>query len=284
MPAKRITDYPSRTPTYTQPTISVVTCVRNGVAGIARTIESVTAQGIADLEYIIVDGASTDGTQDVIRSYSDKITFWQSEPDEGISDGLNKGIALTTGRYIALIHSDDWLAPGQLERSVHTLGTSGADFVFGDLLMHDRFGPSHILRGDREYIRRIEHIMPTLNHPTVVVRREAYEVHGLFDTDYQLAMDYELLLRFYRAGLRGVYDSSIMGHMSLEGISDRNTLAALAEVRRASTQHSYPPHLANFRFGYRVFKNLVHRTLRHVAPATTRHLRRFVNPSYKFLE
>jgi glycosyltransferase involved in cell wall biosynthesis len=284
MPIKYLSDYPARSEKSQPPIVSVVTCVRNGAAGIARTIQSVSAQKFPSLEYIIVDGASTDGTLDIIRAHAQDVDFWHSEPDAGISDGLNKGIALTQGRFIALVHSDDWLAPNQIALSVETLEITGADFVFGDLTLHDNDGPAHLLVGDAEYRRHIAHGMPALNHPTVVMRRTAYEAHGLFDTDYRLAMDYELLLRFHRAGLKGVYDRRLMGHMSLEGASDQHGIKASAEVRRASIRHGYPPLLANLRFVYRAVKTLSRRLLQQAMP--TQHIsfvRRIVNSSYREL-
>ena len=285
VPIKHLSDYPARRQGQTAPLISVVTCVRNGEAGIARTIDSVAAQSVSGLEYIIVDGGSTDGTLGIVRNCSAAIDFWQSEPDAGISDGLNKGIALSRGRYVALIHADDWLSPDQLLHSIETLEASGADFVFGNLMLHNTRGPSHGLKGDSDYVKRISHIMPALNHPTVVVRRSAYQTHGLFNTDYRLAMDYELLLRFHRAGLKGVYDPRITGHMSLDGVSEQRGIAALMEVRRASIQHGYSRLLADLRFAYRVAKMTLRRSIQFAAPEKFTHfLRALVNPSFRQLK
>jgi glycosyltransferase involved in cell wall biosynthesis len=205
-----------------------------------------------------------------------------SEPDEGISDGLNKGIALTRGRFVALIHADDWLSSGQLRCAIEALEGSGADYVFGDLIFHLGDQPVHVVRGDAAYTRRIDHIMPDLNHPTVIMRRESYERHGLFDTDYRLAMDYELLLRFHRAGLKGFYDPRLRGNMSLDGVSDRHAIRALAEVRAASIRYGYSPVKAWLRFLFRAIKTTMRRTLEKSLPiGITKTLRRLVNPAYR---
>ncbi len=282
MPIKYMSDYSGRSASIPSPVISVVTCVRNGAHGIARTIESVRAQGITDLEYVIVDGGSTDGTLDILHAHRSNIDVLISEPDQGISDGLNKGIALTRGRFVALIHADDWFSPGQLCCAIEVLESSGADYVFGNLIFHLGNRPVHVVRGDATYTRRIDHIMPNLNHPTVIMRRESYERHGLFDTDYRLAMDYELLLRFHRAGLRGFYDPRLTGHMSLDGASDRHAIRSLAEVRAASIRYGYSPVKAWLRFLFRAFKTMVRRTLEKLLPVgITKMLRRLVNPAYR---
>ncbi|HOT76744.1 MAG TPA: glycosyltransferase [Candidatus Wallbacteria bacterium] len=90
------------------PKVSVITIVYNGAAGIERTIKSVLGQGYKNLEYIIVDGGSIDGTIDIVKKYEDKIARWVSEKDRGISDAMNKGIALATGDIVGMIHADDW--------------------------------------------------------------------------------------------------------------------------------------------------------------------------------
>ena len=218
------------------------------------------------MEYIIIDGGSTDGTIDIIRSHASVITYWQSEPDSGISDGFNKGIALSRGRYVAMVHADDWLSPGQLKQGLATLEKTGADFVFGDLLYHHNGAPVFLVHGEADYARRIAHIMPALNHPTIVLRREAYEKQGLFNTDYRLAMDYELLLRLHRAGLKGVYEPLLTGNMALDGASDRNSGRALAEVRRASVAHGYPAIKAWPLYWFRVAKGILRRASERYLP------------------
>src|SRR5687768_11172166 len=98
------------------PLISMITVVRNGAAHMEQCIKSVLEQAGANLEYIVVDGGSTDGTVEIIKKYEGKITAWISEKDKGISDAFNKGIAMAKGNIIGLINSDDWLEPGVLAR------------------------------------------------------------------------------------------------------------------------------------------------------------------------
>jgi len=266
LPVKTITDYPARHLTDARPLISVITVVRNGAAGLARTIQSVASQDLPHLEYIVIDGGSTDGTLDIIQAHSDSISYWQSEADAGISDGFNKGIAHSHGKYVTLVHADDWLSPDQLKFGIQTLEESGADFVFGDLLYYRDGVQQYRIRGECDYAQRIRHVMPALNHPTVIVRRTAYEHLGLFDTDFKLAMDYELLLRFHMAGLRGQYDARVTGNMSLDGASDRNAGKGLVETRHAAIRYGYPIAKAWALYIFRLLKSSARRTSERALP------------------
>jgi len=281
MSAPDITAFPERHDAAPVPTISVVTTVRNGARTLQRTIDSIRIQQVRGLEYVVVDACSTDGTLDLIRASADIVTHWISEGDRGISDGFNKGIVLSRGRYVTILNADDWLSPGQLAFGVETLERTGADFVFGDLVYHDANGiPLHLIRGEPAYAARIGHVMPALNHPTVIVRRTAYERYGLFDLNLHFAMDYELLLRFHRAGLRGVYDPRMVGHMALDGASDRNTSAALREVRQASILHGYFAPMAWLRYLLRLLKWRGRLLLTFLPRALFDRLRRMFNHNY----
>jgi glycosyltransferase involved in cell wall biosynthesis len=263
--------------------VSVVTVSFNSVRTIGRTIDSVVAQSYPMVEYIVIDGGSTDGTAELLRSREHDIHLWVSEPDRGISDAFNKGIALAAGEYLALVNSDDWLEPRQLAMAVAALGSSTADFVFGDLMLHvedDR--PSHVFRGDRDYARTIRFSMPHVNHPTVVCRRKVYDTNGMFDTTLRAAMDYEWLLRGYKAGVVGLYVPGIVGHMSMEGISNRDFSLGLREVRDTSVRYGYPSGLAQLRFLVRLFRGRARRWLLPLLPkGPYEWLRRHMNSHYQ---
>lgn len=266
-----------------RPSVSIVTAVRNAVGTLERTIQSVFAQTCRDIEYIVIDGGSSDGTQEVIRRHADRLAYWVSEPDRGISDAFNKGVAAASGSFIGLLNADDWMEPDQIERAVEALRRSGADFVFGDLVCHDPTGRSvHRVRGDPAYARLIGTRMPEVNHPTLLARREMYERVGLFDLRYRAAMDYDWLLRAHRAGCRGVYEPRLVGHMTLAGISDRAYARALAEVRTIAIRHGQPATNAWALFGYRLLKGAAQRALSRLAPQPVYgRLRAIVNRSYQ---
>jgi glycosyltransferase involved in cell wall biosynthesis len=267
----------------TEPKVTIVTAVRNRAATLARTIESVLAQTYPRVEHVVIDGASSDGTLEVIGRYADRLAYWRSEPDQGISDAFNKGLAAARGDCIGLLNADDWLEPEQVERAVAALARSGADFVFGDLLYHDPAGRTLFrIRGDAGYARALARGMPDVNHPTLLARRRVYERVGGFAPAWRCAMDYDWLLRVHRAGFRGAYAPEILGHMTLAGVSDRDYLRALAEVRAIAIAHGEPALRAWPLYLYRVAKGSAQRALRRAAPAGLYDaLRRRVNPSYE---
>jgi glycosyltransferase involved in cell wall biosynthesis len=264
-------------------TATVVTVTFNSARTLDRTIDSVLAQTYPHTEYIIVDGGSEDGTVQKLTARSSQVDLWISEPDRGISDAFNKGIALARGEYISLVNSDDWLEPQHLSNAIGDLRASGADFVFGDVMFHSPEGrPLYSIRGEPRYGEHLGRRMPHINHPTVVCRRSAYETYGVFDTRFSVAMDYEWLLRGHLAGMRGTYDPRLNVHMTLEGKSDRSYRKALREVRDISVLYGYPKALAHVLWLTRMAKIASRRAMRDVIPAPLyEKLRRRMNPNYR---
>src|SRR6185295_16144009 len=123
----------AKTESSSTPLVSVVTIVRNGAHTLSRTIESVLSQDFPDIEYIVVDGGSTDGTLELLRANQDQIAIWISEADQGISDAFNKGIALSRGEIIGLLNSDDWYEAGANRAVVEEMQKSAADIACGRL-------------------------------------------------------------------------------------------------------------------------------------------------------
>jgi glycosyltransferase involved in cell wall biosynthesis len=271
------------TPRRHRVSVSIVTVVRNRAASLARTIDSVLGQTYPEVEHVVIDGASTDGTVAVIRRYADRLAYWISEPDRGISDAFNKGVAVARGDCIGLLNADDWLEPEQIRHAVAALRRSGSDFVFGDLLYHDAAGRTLFrIRGDKNYARAIERGMPDVNHPTLLAWRRVYEQIGAFDPSLRFAMDYDWLLRAHRAGFRGTYAPEMVGHMTLAGVSDRDYIQALGEVRDIAIAHGEPRARAWPLYLYRVTKGTAQRVLQRSAPPRLYEaVRGRVNPSYE---
>ena len=270
------------------PIVSIITVLLNGEATLERTIRSVLDQRQPGIEYIVIDGGSTDGSLDIIRRYADRIAFWQSEADDGISAAFNRGLEVASGRYVALVNADDWLSPDQIARAVARLerdAAAGRDaaFVFGDLIYHDGSGDArHVILGDADYARTLRRNMPDVNHPTMVVRREVYQEVGGFDPAFRVAMDYDWLQRVHRAGFRGVHDAAIRGHMSLAGRSDRRFVAGLSEVRQIAIAYGQPASAAWALFFYRILKGAAQRLVRETLPAGLhRRLRGLINRGYR---
>ena len=250
-----------------RPLVSIVTVALNRAATIGRTIESVLGQSYRPIELIVIDGGSRDGTVDVIERHADRLAYWVSEPDRGISDAFNKGLARAAGKLVGLVNADDWLAPEQIAIGVAALERSGADFVFGDLVYHAADGRSLFrIKGDPAYARAIGRGMPDVNHPTLLAKREVYERVGGFDPAFRCAMDYDWLLRTHRAGFRGLYEPALVGHMTLAGVSDQRFRQALAEVRAIAIDHGEPPLAAWALYGYRLAKGGTRRLLERLLP------------------
>ena len=265
-----------------KPLVTVVTVVRNGKEHLENAIQSVLSQTYDNIEYIIVDGGSTDGTIDIIKKYDDSIDFWISEPDKGIGDAFNKGIIASHGVIIGLLNSDDWYSPNHLEQGVHALINSEEDFVFGDLLFYDASGTVlYRIRGNPNYACVIHSKMPELSHPTVLAKRTAYENTGLFDIQYRYAMDYEWFLRLHTRGGKGIYVQDMVGHMRLGGLSDFSYIKALREVRDIAVKYGQPRWKAESLFIYRVLKGVLRRKLERWVPRPVHQgLRSLVNKSY----
>ena len=163
--------------------LSVITVVLNGEKHIKQCIESVVSQKTNDVEYIIVDGGSTDGTLEIIRSFEPLIDRIISEPDHGIADGFNKGIQLSTGDVIGFINADDWMEEGAVAHLLNR--TDQADIYYARMRVWMTEKRSFVATADHNQLR----IKMTLNHPSVFVNRSVYEVLGGFNAYYSVAMD-----------------------------------------------------------------------------------------------
>ncbi|MES2284324.1 MAG: glycosyltransferase family 2 protein [Bacteroidota bacterium] len=208
------------------PLISIITIVYNGAKYIERTINSVINQTYHNIEFIIIDGGSTDQTLDIIKKYEDKITFWKSEPDLGIADAFNKGISVAKGSIIGFVNSDDWYEDDTIEKVVGYFDSYSV--VFGDVQFWEKNKKTHRTYGDHN---RLHHGM-TIAHPAVFVKKEIYNKYGLFNLEYKIAMDYEFILRLYFNKVSFYNIESILVNMSLGGLSDRKWLEACIEERK----------------------------------------------------
>lgn len=217
------------------PLVSIITVCRNAAATLPRTLQSIAAQTYPHMEYIIVDGASTDGTLELIRACP-AVTAWSSEPDEGITDAFNKGIAQASGEWVGILNADDWYEPDTVARVVEF--AKEADVVHGAVRYWRGKDPKEVYYPCQERLKQ----EMTINHPSVFVRRSVYSAEGSFDAKFRYAMDYELILRCYIKGYRfKELDNIILANMSYEGVSDRLWTKALYEATQAKLLHLPSP-------------------------------------------
>jgi glycosyltransferase involved in cell wall biosynthesis len=219
--------------------ISLITVCLNAEATIADTIESVRRQNYPDVEYIIVDGGSTDGTLGIIARNRDVVTVLISGPDDGMYDAANKGIAATRGEIVGMLNADDFYADENVLRDVAAQVTDGRDAVYGDLHYVDRSNPDTVRRrwisGAFKRKSFLSGWMPP--HPTFFLRKSAYDEHGVFRMDLDSAADYELMLRMlYKHALQPGYINRVLVKMRVggqSGVSLANRLRANRADRRA---------------------------------------------------
>jgi len=211
--------------------VSIITAVYNRVDTLTDTIESVLSQTYPDIEYILIDGMSSDGTHQIVQRYQDRIDQSIREKDRGIYDALNKGIRLAQGDIVGLLHADDFFTgPHVIQRIVQEFskepGTMG---TYGDLNYVDS---KHTGQTIRRWIAQ-DYQLPKFRwgwmppHPTVYLRRECYQKHGLFRDDFRFAADYELLVRmmvFHRVPMRYIPETLVnmrVGGLSNASLSNR---------------------------------------------------------------
>lgn len=202
--------------------VSIITVVYNGGNTIEQTIESVLNQNYSEIEYIIIDGNSTDGTQDIIKKYEDKISYWVSEPDEGIYDAMNKGIEHATGDIIGIINSDDWYERDAIRKIVEIYDTTKADWICGEIARIDACGKKIGYTRDSLY--------PP--HPSMFVSSKVYRQYGKFKAEYKIAADHEFKLRLYANEVNRFHSNDIFANFRVNGISNRDFLECKKETYR----------------------------------------------------
>ncbi|MVZ98456.1 glycosyltransferase [Sphingorhabdus sp. IMCC26285] len=206
--------------------ISIITAVYNRVDTIEHAIRSVQSQSHPNLEHIIQDGGSTDGTLDVIRSFSNDSTSLISEPDSGIYDAINRGIMRASGDVIGLMHSDDFFAHSKvLERVASVMQHPNVGGVYGDLEYVSANDPTRVIRhwraGEVSMAKLRYGWMPP--HPTLYLRREVFDKWGLYDVNMRIAADYDAILRYLKVGNLNIeYISEVLVKMRVGGESNKS--------------------------------------------------------------
>lgn len=216
-----------------KPLVSIVTVVFNGVATIERTIKSIIGQTYENIEYIVIDGGSADGTVDLLKKYDDEIDFWVSERDSGIYNAMNKGLAAASGDIISILNADDYYLDDAVEKVVRIIN-AGADIVYGRLLMVDADGSNPLVLSPlpaEQLLSKGLQQMP-IPHVTFFARKDVYVNTGRFDETFRIAADHDYVVR----ALKGGYvarDSGEVLAVGLRGGVSSNLRAYLEDYRCA---------------------------------------------------
>jgi len=200
--------------------------VLNGAKTLEETIQSVINQTYPNVEYIIIDGNSTDGTLDIIKRYEDYIDYWVSEKDKGIYDAMNKGIKCSIGIFLGIINADDWYDVSAVYNVVNNyLLNDNVDIFFGDLYyIHSNTALYKVIKSSLKKLK----IDMTLNHPTCFVKNNLYK-EKLFNIHYKFSADYELMCYFFTRQKRFYNLNCLIAYMRSGGASYKNAFKTAYE-------------------------------------------------------
>jgi len=219
--------------------ITVITINLNNAEGLRRTIESVSNQRYSEIEHIIIDGGSTDGSLNVIKEYSDKIDFWVSEKDNGIYDAMNKAISISSGYYLNFLNSGDHYSnPLSLEMLISK--SANEDIIYGNIRVVEKdtnWIKKYPLRLNFKYFK-----IDTLPHPASLIKRVLFEKYGLYDTNLQIVADWKFfILSIVKHKASYAYLDKEIAHFYFDGISSNPKYKDLIQHERESTLIKYFP-------------------------------------------
>lgn len=213
--------------------VSIITVTFNAADTIEQTIESVLEQTYNNIEYIIVDGMSTDGTFEKICKYKNRVAKIVHESDNGLYDAMNKGISCATGQIIGIINGDDWFEKDAVANVIDALDDS-TDILYGKINIcgcDGKIESANAVKIDDIWYRMIP-------HPAVFVRKKIYDLYGTFNLSYLLSGDYELMLRFYTEGVRFKHLDKILANFRKGGLSTKRRIEGIQEAKRIWIRYS----------------------------------------------
>lgn len=251
--------------TEDSPKISIITVVFNNVKYIERTILSVVCQTYPEIEYIIVDGGSNDGTTDIIKKYEANIARWISEPDEGLYHAMNKGLSFSTGDYIWFINSGDEIyEKGTVTTMFSGIGNEFPDIIYGNTIITDT-------RGDKIGDRRLTppEVLTwksfkrgmLVSHQSIVVKKQ---LAPEYDTNYALASDIDWVIRVMKSSVIIRNSNMYLSRFMEGGISRRNLKSGLKERFKILVKHYgfFPTAIRHIFFGFRLARfYILHRRI-----------------------
>ncbi len=233
--------------------VSIITINYNNAAGLEKTLASVVNQNFSDFEYIVIDGASTDGSTDVIKKYSEKINYWVSEPDSGIYNAMNKGIRQAKGEYLLFINSGDTLYNNEVLTDIfqHSLESY---LIYGDLHRIFPNGETDIVKMP-DYVGIDQMMQATLTHPTTFIKRELFDRYGLYREDLKIVSDWAFFLKvIVFANTSRTHLPIVVASFDMDGLSSQN-IKLVQEERQRVINESFSYELYEMYYTYGSYKN-----------------------------
>jgi glycosyltransferase involved in cell wall biosynthesis len=239
--------------------ISIITVCYNSAATLEKTILSVAGQSYATIEYIIVDGNSKDRTLDIIKKHKDKITQWISEPDKGLYDAMNKGIAMATGDVIGILNSDDTFNSNTVIEEIVAFHTKNTiDASVGNIMQHKEDGKIVRVYSSKYWTPEKLKIGFMPPHPSIFFKRELFDPLGFYELDFIIGADYELITRFFLKGkiswkYSGITTTAMLvGGLSSSGTASYNLITK--EIQKALLMNGivFSPFKIKMRFVWKI--------------------------------
>lgn len=246
--------------------ISVITVCRNVESSLADTLLSVQEQSYGNIEHILIDGASSDGTVDLVRKHEKSLAFWVSEPDQGIYDAMNKGIQLATGDVVGFLNADDMFENNMaLEWIARAFSDTGVSACYGDLTYVNNADLRRVVRyyssKDFSPQKIAQGVMPA--HPTLYVKKNIFNKYGLFKTDYRIAADFEFVARIFgKQTIQFHYIPKVLVRMRMGGVSTRNIKSNIVlnrEIVRACRENGIKTNLIKVvsKYPSKIFQSII---------------------------
>jgi glycosyltransferase involved in cell wall biosynthesis len=243
------------------PLVTIITVVFNGEKYLEQTIQSVINQTYDNVEYIVIDGGSTDGTVDIIRKYEEQIDYWVSEPDEGLYFAMNKGISLASGEVIAILNSGDWYELDAIKNSLKALVSCDADYTYGKVYLVDelgeRFGMS--LVADNQDFNSEIYYRTVFLQLSAFIKKYVYLKLGGFDTNYKVSADHEFFLRMTLNNYKGFNTNLFIGNFRPAGASGNTQCTR--ESRNIALKYGKSKLSVYYRYYLFLFNGYLARTL-----------------------
>lgn len=256
-----------------EPLVSIITVTYNAESLLEETMQSVFNQTYRKIEYILIDGLSSDGTLDIIRRHKDRISLWKSEKDHGIYDAMNKGISLAKGELIGMINAGDTYEKDAVESVVEAyLAHPDCGIFHGNMNYLDAAGNLIKTKYPEIHLENLYKGM-SLHHPTFFVTKNIYATNGLYDTNYKVSADFDFALRNYIKGTRFFYINKVISNFRLGGFSMNNNIKGMYESRDILLNNGYSKYIVDTQMKYwrkRAFRKRVlesgHSILKRILP------------------